>query len=157
LLVFVGIAFAARGETLVLSRHSGEILSGVDAPVPPSPDANVLVSPLGSRGRPLTRRALAEGARVATAVSGATELHRRGPGWQIDADSDRVVVTADGLSSAQPTLRSGRPDAPVEVQVFGLVGAERVQVHCDGIAVRDLGLPLSDAQTVDVLPPFAGG
>jgi sulfur-carrier protein len=27
----------------------------------------------------------------------------------------------------------------------------------DGIAVRDLGLTLTDDQTVDVLPPFAGG
>jgi len=27
----------------------------------------------------------------------------------------------------------------------------------DGIAVRDLGTTLSDGQTVDVLPPFAGG
>lgn len=28
---------------------------------------------------------------------------------------------------------------------------------CDGIAVRDTATALSDAQTVDVLPPFAGG
>jgi len=33
----------------------------------------------------------------------------------------------------------------------------RCSYLCDGIAVRDLGLPLCDAQTVDVLPPFAGG
>jgi molybdopterin converting factor small subunit len=33
----------------------------------------------------------------------------------------------------------------------------RCSYLCDGIAVRDLGRPLSDAQTVDVLPPFAGG
>jgi len=33
----------------------------------------------------------------------------------------------------------------------------RCSYLCDGIAVRDLGLKLSDAQTVDVLPPFAGG
>ena len=28
---------------------------------------------------------------------------------------------------------------------------------CDGIAVRDTAAVLRDAQTVDVLPPFAGG
>jgi sulfur-carrier protein len=28
---------------------------------------------------------------------------------------------------------------------------------CDGIALRDLGMTLGDAQTIDVLPPFAGG
>ena len=33
----------------------------------------------------------------------------------------------------------------------------RCSYLCDGIAVRDLGLTLGDDQTVDVLPPFAGG
>jgi molybdopterin converting factor small subunit len=28
---------------------------------------------------------------------------------------------------------------------------------CDGIAVRDDAMVLSDGQTIDVLPPFAGG
>ena len=28
---------------------------------------------------------------------------------------------------------------------------------CDGVAVRDLQTALGDTQTVDVLPPFAGG
>jgi sulfur-carrier protein len=34
---------------------------------------------------------------------------------------------------------------------------DRCSYLCDGIAVRDLGLTLTDAQTLDVLPPFAGG
>ena len=33
----------------------------------------------------------------------------------------------------------------------------RCSFLCDGIAVRDEALELSDGQTVDVLPPFAGG
>jgi molybdopterin synthase sulfur carrier subunit len=33
----------------------------------------------------------------------------------------------------------------------------RCSYLCDGIAVRDLGMTVRDAQTVDVLPPFAGG
>ena len=33
----------------------------------------------------------------------------------------------------------------------------RCSYLCDGIAVRDLGMTLSDAATLDVLPPFAGG
>jgi sulfur-carrier protein len=33
----------------------------------------------------------------------------------------------------------------------------RCSYLCDGVAVRDLGMKLSDAQTLDVLPPFAGG
>ena len=33
----------------------------------------------------------------------------------------------------------------------------RCSFLCDGIAVRDEALELSDGHTVDVLPPFAGG
>ena len=33
----------------------------------------------------------------------------------------------------------------------------RCSYLCDGIAVRDLEITLHDAQTLDVLPPFAGG
>lgn len=33
----------------------------------------------------------------------------------------------------------------------------RCSFLCDGVAVRDNALVLVDAQTVDVLPPFAGG
>ncbi|KUH80935.1 MULTISPECIES: MoaD/ThiS family protein [unclassified Mycobacterium] len=34
---------------------------------------------------------------------------------------------------------------------------KRCSFLCDGIAVRDDSAALSDSQTVDVLPPFAGG
>jgi molybdopterin converting factor small subunit len=34
---------------------------------------------------------------------------------------------------------------------------DRCSFLCDGIAVRDVGKPLLTNQTVDVLPPFAGG
>ena len=34
---------------------------------------------------------------------------------------------------------------------------KRCSFLCDGIAVRDEGLNLLEGQTVDVLPPFAGG
>lgn len=33
----------------------------------------------------------------------------------------------------------------------------RCSYLCDGVAVRDMETALGDAQTVDVLPPFAGG
>lgn len=33
----------------------------------------------------------------------------------------------------------------------------RCSYLCDGFAVRDLDVALINAQTVDVLPPFAGG
>ena len=34
---------------------------------------------------------------------------------------------------------------------------ERCSFLCDGVAVRDEALNLSDGQIIDVLPPFAGG
>ena len=34
---------------------------------------------------------------------------------------------------------------------------DRCSFLLDEVAVRDLGTPLTDASTVDVLPPFAGG
>ena len=49
------------------------------------------------------------------------------------------------------------------VQTLGQRSSELAKVLrrcsylCDGIAVRDLEMTLGDAQTVDVLPPFAGG
>lgn len=43
----------------------------------------------------------------------------------------------------------------------GRAALARVLPRCsylgDGIAVRDLGIELRDGQTLDVLPPFAGG
>jgi molybdopterin synthase sulfur carrier subunit len=33
----------------------------------------------------------------------------------------------------------------------------RCSYLCDGVAVRDTGMALVNAQTFDVLPPFAGG
>ncbi len=33
----------------------------------------------------------------------------------------------------------------------------RCSYLCDGVAVRDMRTALGDGQTVDVLPPFAGG
>ena len=49
------------------------------------------------------------------------------------------------------------------VEVLRARGPElaRVLARCsylrDGIAVRDITTPLAPAQTIDVLPPFAGG
>jgi sulfur-carrier protein len=34
---------------------------------------------------------------------------------------------------------------------------KRCSFLCDGIAVRDTGVTLTEEQIIDVLPPFAGG
>jgi molybdopterin converting factor small subunit len=69
---------------------------------------------------------------------------------------------AAGSDSERLSIRSG---ATVAELVDGLGGRSqelaRVLVRCsflcDGVAVRDQGQPLQAGNTIDVLPPFAGG
>ena len=69
---------------------------------------------------------------------------------------------AAGSDSEQLTVHSG---ATVGELVDGLGGRSqelaRVLVRCsflcDGLAVRDQAQPLQAGNTIDVLPPFAGG
>jgi sulfur-carrier protein len=64
---------------------------------------------------------------------------------------DEIIGITPGTTVAALVHSLGERD-PALAKVL-----RRCSYLCDGIAVRDLGLPLSDAQTVDVLPPFAGG
>ena len=69
---------------------------------------------------------------------------------------------AAGVDSDTVTLRSG---ATVAELVDSLAGRNaqlakvlaRCSYLCDGIAVRDTSAPLRTGDTIDVLPPFAGG
>ena len=69
---------------------------------------------------------------------------------------------AAGSDSEELTVRSG---ATVAELVDGLGGRSqelaRVLVRCsflcDGVAVREQTQPLQPGNTIDVLPPFAGG
>jgi sulfur-carrier protein len=69
---------------------------------------------------------------------------------------------AAGSDSEQLTVRSG---ATVGELVDGLGGRSRELARvlvrcsflCDGLAVRDQAQPLQAGNTIDVLPPFAGG
>ena len=69
---------------------------------------------------------------------------------------------AAGSDSEQLTVRSG---ATVAELVDGLGGRSRALARvlvrcsflCDGVAVRDQAQPLQAGNTIDVLPPFAGG
>jgi hypothetical protein len=108
---------ARSGERfLVLSRHSGEVLAGEDFPI----------HALGASGA----RALADLVRLDTAAG-------RSPPWSAAdlvarVDEDRIVV---GEVRALVPPR-GRADSAAEVQVFGLVGADRVSIRCGGRGVR---------------------
>ena len=64
---------------------------------------------------------------------------------------DEIIGIAPGTTVGALVRSLGERDAEL-----GKV-LSRCSYLCDGIAVRDLGLTLRDAQTVDVLPPFAGG
>jgi molybdopterin converting factor small subunit len=65
-------------------------------------------------------------------------------------DSETVSVAA-GTTVAELVDQLGARDAELAKVL------KRCSFLCDAIAVRDLGMTLGDAQTVDVLPPFAGG
>jgi molybdopterin synthase sulfur carrier subunit len=69
---------------------------------------------------------------------------------------------AVGSDSEQLTVR---PGATISELVDGLRGRSRELAQvlrrcsflCDGVAVRDQAQPLQAGNTIDVLPPFAGG
>ena len=69
---------------------------------------------------------------------------------------------AAGSDSEQLSVRSG---ATVGELVDGLADRSqelarvlsRCSYLCDGVAVRDQAQPLQAGNTIDVLPPFAGG
>ena len=64
---------------------------------------------------------------------------------------DEIIGVAPGTTVAALLHSLGERD-PELAKVLS-----RCSYLCDGIAVRDLAMTLGDAQTVDVLPPFAGG
>ena len=64
---------------------------------------------------------------------------------------DEIIGVAPGTTVAALLHSLGERD-PELAKVLN-----RCSYLCDGIAVRDLGMTLGDTQTVDVLPPFAGG
>jgi molybdopterin synthase sulfur carrier subunit len=64
---------------------------------------------------------------------------------------DEIIGVAPGTTVGELVRSLGERD-PELAKVLS-----RCSYLCDGIAVRDLELMLRDAQTVDVLPPFAGG
>ncbi|BBY45737.1 MoaD/ThiS family protein [Mycolicibacterium celeriflavum] len=66
-------------------------------------------------------------------------------------NDEETVRLRPGTTLAELVVRLGERD---ENQAKVL---KRCSFLCDGIAVRDDSAALSDAQTVDVLPPFAGG
>lgn len=81
----------------------------------------------------------------------------------------RVTVRYFAAARAAAGLEDETIEVPAGTTLADLVdkltarGAElatvlaRCSYLCDGVAVRDMNSALTNAQTVDVLPPFAGG
>lgn len=66
------------------------------------------------------------------------------------SDTDTVVLGSSAtLSDLIAALGDGNPRLARVLQ--------RCSYLCDGVAVRDSSTSLRTGQTVDVLPPFAGG
>jgi molybdopterin synthase sulfur carrier subunit len=68
----------------------------------------------------------------------------------VGAEAETVLIGPGTTVAALVETLSER--GPELAQVL-----RRCSFLCDGVAVRDEGLNLSDGQTIDVLPPFAGG
>lgn len=81
----------------------------------------------------------------------------------------RITVRYFAAARAAAGVDDEQVDLPVGTTVGGLVnslaardaGLAKILARCsylrDGMAVRSLDTALADAQTIDVLPPFAGG
>ncbi len=66
------------------------------------------------------------------------------------ADSETVVLRP-GTSVAELVDRLAAPGSRLATVLC------RCSYLCDGVAVRDETAPLRNGNTIDVLPPFAGG
>jgi molybdopterin converting factor small subunit len=66
-------------------------------------------------------------------------------------NDEETIRLHPGTTVADLVARLGERDAELAKVLM------RCSFLCDGVAVRNLQTALSDAQTVDVLPPFAGG
>ena len=77
----------------------------------------------------------------------------------------RFFAAARAAAGADSDLLTLRPDATVAGAVSELSCRSAELAHvlrrcsflCDGVAIRDNGAKLRSGQTLDVLPPFAGG
>ncbi|SPM40508.1 Molybdopterin converting factor, small subunit, partial [Mycobacterium numidiamassiliense] len=73
-----------------------------------------------------------------------------------------AACAAAGAESETVILRPGTTVAEL-VERLAVAGTrlatvlERCSYLCDGVAVRDETTPLRSGNTIDVLPPFAGG
>jgi len=69
------------------------------------------------------------------------------------AGTEEEKVQVGAAATVADLLAAVRAEHPGELARV----LDRCSFLLDEVAVRDLGTPLTDAATLDVLPPFAGG
>jgi len=99
----------------------------------------------------------------------ATDEHAARPGGSPPADGIEVTVryfaaarSAAGADSETVVLRPGTTVAELLDRIAApgsplAAVLDRCSYLCDGVAVRDDTASLRGGNTIDVLPPFAGG
>lgn len=91
-----------------------------------------------------------------------TEISIAGAGVRITVRFFAAARAAAGVETALLTLGPGATVADAVGQLCGqsdrlALVLQKCSFLCDGVAIRDRSTVLRDHQTLDVLPPFAGG
>ena len=91
-----------------------------------------------------------------------TEISPTATGVPITVRFFAAAQAAAGTDTAVLTLRTGGTVADAIRELCGqsdemALVLQKCSYLCDGVAVRDQGTVLHAHQTLDVLPPFAGG
>ena len=84
------------------------------------------------------------------------------PSVQVDVRYFAAARAAAGREVETVSMPAGTTFAGLVAELSGRDGAlarvlKRCSFLCDGVAVRERAVALSPGQTIDVLPPFAGG
>jgi sulfur-carrier protein len=95
-------------------------------------------------------------------ASPASQAHVEPDAMQVTVRYFAAARAATGADSETVTLTTGATVAELVEALAGrgtqLAGVlSRCSYLCDGVAVRDETSPLRPGNTIDVLPPFAGG
>lgn len=95
-------------------------------------------------------------------ASPASQAHLQPDAMEVTVRYFAAARAAAGADSETVTLSEGATVAEL-VEALGGRGSQlagvlsRCSYLCDGVAVRDETSPLRPGNTIDVLPPFAGG
>ena len=122
--------FVSRREQTLLQPLAG---------LPPATVINARIDPLLSEGEDLARALQNQGVETTQKTYDGVAHEFFGMGAVVPQAKEAMTQATTALTGALASVLA------------------RCSYLRDGVAVRDLAVELGDAQTVDVLPPFAGG